>query len=422
MARILIVEDSSTQAEELRLILQAEGFETTEVSDGVAALECLKTASFDVILTDILMPGISGYQLCRYIKNDPVHNLTPVVLVTVLKDPADIVMGLECGADNYIIKPIDRPGFASRIRQLLDTKDMRAANPQENGIDIILKGKKFTVDADRQTVLDFLISAFDDFSIAKQRQYESQLEEARRAFQAEASRAREILFRKQKEQLQQLIHAAAHDLQEPLRAVVSYTELLKQRYKERLDQDADGFIAFAVEGAHRMKELIGDLAAFAQVHAESRDFALTDCSVVLEQVLARLGPAIQQSQAVVLRDPLPTVLADGAQLARVFEELIDNALKFKGYEPPRIHVSAQKKEREWVFAVRDNGIGIETRDTERVFAIFKRLHSKEKYTGTGAGLAICARIVENHGGRLWVDSELGKGSTFFFTIAVQPPA
>ena len=220
--------------------------------------------------------------------------------------------------------------------------------------------------------------------------------------------------------LQRFAYVASHDLQEPLRMVASYTQLLAKRYKGKLDADADEFIGYAVDGASRMQKLISDLLAYSRVQAGDK-FRLVDIDDVLKQALANLGLAIEESHASIECAALPTVMADGRSLMAVFQNLIGNAIKFRGASALRVNISAERKGQEWVFVVRDNGIGIDPRHADRIFVIFQRLHTKEEYHGTGIGLAICKKIVECHGGRIWVESELGKGAAFYFTLpAVNP--
>jgi signal transduction histidine kinase len=239
---------------------------------------------------------------------------------------------------------------------------------------------------------------------------------------AQRQRAEERLILQTRElarsnaELEQFASVASHDLQEPLRMVISYLQLLTRNYHGRLDTDADEFIAYAVGGARRMQQLIVDLLAYSRVATRGTEFVSTDCEQVLAQVLVDLRLAMVESGAVVTHDPLPTVPADATQLGQVWQNLISNALKFRTTQPPRVHVAAAKQGREWTFLVRDNGIGLEPTYAERIFGLFQRLHGRAEYPGTGMGLAICKKIVERHGGRIWVESEPGHGATFFFTL------
>jgi PAS domain S-box-containing protein len=217
-------------------------------------------------------------------------------------------------------------------------------------------------------------------------------------------------------ELQHFAYIASHDLQEPLRMVASYMQLLARRYKGKLDQDADEFIGFAVDGATRMQALINALLTYSRVGTKAKKFEPTDCEEVLDGVLAGLRAAVEDSGAVITRDPLPTVTADVTQLGQLFQNLIGNGIKFHGAEPPRIHIACRKNGQGWVFSIRDHGIGFDAKYAERIFVMFQRLHAKGEYPGTGIGLAVCKKIVERHGGEIWVESQPGQGATFYFTI------
>jgi len=217
-------------------------------------------------------------------------------------------------------------------------------------------------------------------------------------------------------ELEQFAYIASHDLQEPLRMIASYIQLIEEDYKEKLDADADQYIAFAVEGAKRMQTLIEDLLAYSRVGTRGEPLMPTSMKSALSEAIANLEVAIEESHAVVTHDQLPTVLGDESQLIQLFQNLVGNAIKFKSDDAPTIHVGVEETKDDWVFSVRDNGIGIDMKYAERIFTVFQRLHSREEYAGTGIGLAVVKKIVERHGGRIWVESTPAKGSTFYFTL------
>ena len=220
------------------------------------------------------------------------------------------------------------------------------------------------------------------------------------------------------EELGQFAYVASHDLQEPLRMVASYTQLLSRRYKGKLDADADEYIAFAVDGANRMQRLIQDLLVYSRVATKGNDLRHTSSEEALQRALLNLSGAIEDSGALVTHDLMPTVLADQMQLVQLFQNLVGNAIKYQNPGIPRIHISAARNgAKKWIFSVKDNGLGIEPQYFDKIFGMFQRLHKREEFTGTGIGLAICKKIVERHGGSISVESQLGLGSTFRFALA-----
>jgi light-regulated signal transduction histidine kinase (bacteriophytochrome) len=366
-AIILNVDDNDAARYAKTRTLQRAGFEVREAGTGAETLRKITEAQPDLVLLDVKLPDMSGFEVCRQIKTNPATAAVLVVQMSaVFVEKKDLVLGLEGGADGYLTEPVQPEELIATIKAFI-----------------------------------------------RLRRAEAQLRQANLELQRQAEE-----LRRSNEDLQQFAYSASHDLQEPLRMVTNYVQLLAQRYQGKLDGDADDFIKFAVEGTARMQELIDDLLNYARVQTKGRVFEQIDCEEVFERVLFMLQTKVEEENAVITHDPLPVVLADGVQLGQLLQNLLSNALKFHGGEPPCVHVSAERKGHEWVFTVRDQGIGIDPQFAKRIFTIFQRLHTRSEFPGTGVGLAICKRIVERHGGRIWVESELGKGATFYFTLPV----
>jgi signal transduction histidine kinase len=270
--------------------------------------------------------------------------------------------------------------------------------------------------APREAALAQLVDALESISLVRFQALEHTLEELRRRTE-ELDRSRQALARSNAD-LEQFAYVASHDLQEPLRMVASFTQLLARRYAGRLDAKADEFIQFAVEGAKRMQRLLNDLLQYSRLSKPGEPFTEVDCAVLLREAVDNLRLIIQESGAMVTFGELPTVRGDRAQLAQLFQNLLTNAIKFRGADPPRVHVTAAQQDSAWVFSIRDNGVGIAPEHFDRIFLMFQRLEASGGRPGSGIGLAIAKRIVERHSGRIWVESELGKGSTFSFSISI----
>lgn len=248
----------------------------------------------------------------------------------------------------------------------------------------------------------FFAVTFDDISVRKRAEQELKL--------ALAS------LEESNEELQRFAYVASHDMQEPLRTVSTYMQLLEQRYAEKIDADATEFIAFAVDASNRMRLMIDDLLTYSRIGIQGKDFEKVDLGLIYDRVTGDLMASIDSNQAEITRGFLPQVTADPSQMIQLMQNLIGNAIKFRGSQPPKIHVEAENIGDEWVFCVSDNGIGIEPEYSERIFVIFQRLQDRTQYPGTGIGLSICKRIVERHEGKIWVESQPGKGARFFFTL------
>jgi len=266
-----------------------------------------------------------------------------------------------------------------------------------------------------------LARSFDDMAVAMER-HVGDLEKSRAETQAlneeleQRVLDRTMELRRSNEDLEQFAYVASHDLKEPLRIVKAYLELLQARHGAQLDAKAVEFVGLSLGGARRMEEFIDDLLAYSRVGRAGKAFESTDCNAAFERATANLQKAIEDTKAQITRDALPQVRGDITLLTQLFQNLISNALKFHGTVPPQVRVTVERKGLEWEFAVRDNGIGIAPQDFERVFVVFQRLHSRDAYPGTGIGLSVCKKIVERHGGRIWVESRLGHGTTFRFTL------
>jgi len=366
--RALLVEDNALDAELVLRALRKDSFEVSALiaQDEAGFVQALRTHCPEVILADYNLPNWTGMEVLNVLRR---QNLDiPMILVSgALGD----VLAVECirqGATDYVLK------------------DALARLPE-----VIRRALK--------------------------EKYERSLRH-----QAEENLAKKVdELARSNADLEQFAYVASHDLQEPLRMVAAYTQLLSERYKGKLDENADKFIGYASEGALRMQVLIQDLLAFSRVGRANGNCANVDCNAVMEEVLKTMAPAIQESAAVVKRTNLPSIWADRTQMSQVLQNLIGNALKFRGKEPPVISVQAEKADQHWRFSVRDNGIGIAPEFAENIFVVFQRLHARTEYPGNGIGLAICKKIIERAGGKIWVESEGSGGSTFKFTIPVQSP-
>jgi PAS domain S-box-containing protein len=309
------------------------------------------------------------------------------------------------------VKDIIPEGFAERL--IADgTRSAAEALAQQIGTGIELRGRRKN---GSQFPIEIMLSPLESAEGILVTAAIRNISERKKSEAHLVKTVREL--KRSNDELQQFAYVSSHDLQEPLRMVASYTQLLAKRYKGRLDSDADEFIAFAVDGCNRMQGLIQDLLAYSRTGTTGKVLREISGDDALQQALTNLRTAIEESGAVVTHDSLPVILTDDTQLALVFQNLVGNAMKYRSAEVPHIHVSAAKNGgHEWIFSVRDNGLGIDPQYFERIFILFQRLHGRNEFEGTGIGLAICKKIVERLGGRIWVESQPGKGSTFHFAL------
>lgn len=360
-ARVLIAEDNPEMADYLAGLLR--GLCRSRIArDGERALRLAREWAPDLVLTDVMMPVKDGLALCREIKADPALSETPVVLLTALTDRASMMRGWEAGADEYLFKPFHPNEVMTRVRTLLSAVEARKRAAREL---------------------------------------------ARKAAELERSNA----------DLEHFAFAASHDLQEPLRKITGFSQLLERHGEKTLDPGARDMIRRMAGASERMQELVDGLLRFSRLAHKSEPPRPTEAGEACGRAVANLEAALEESGARLEMGQLPRVMADPAQLTAVFQNLLSNAVKFR--EPgrhPNVSVSAQRRDAGWEFAVRDDGIGFDMKDSDRVFALFERLNPVHRYPGTGIGLAACKKIVERHGGRIWAESEPGKGSVFRFTL------
>jgi signal transduction histidine kinase len=357
--RILLVEDSEADSDLMVHALQRGGLDSEPdvIQTAGQFREKIRNDRYEIVLADYRLPGWNGMETVEILRREGLD--IPVVLVSGALGEQNAVECIKQGAADYVLKD-HLTRLPTSVRRVIEEKRLRDEN----------------------------------------------------------RRTQEELARSNRD-LEQFAYVASHDLQEPLRMVAMYTQLLAQRYQGKLDASADKYIHYAVDGALRMQALVQDLLAFSRVGRMGTDLQEIETLGVVEIALKNLQSAIQESAAKISRGDLPVIFADRTQMIQLFQNLIGNALKFRGSDSPQIQITAEREEGKWCFSVQDNGIGIAAKHLDEVFGIFRRLHTRAEYPGNGIGLAICKKIVEQHGGTIWVDSQPKKGSDFRFTIPVR---
>jgi signal transduction histidine kinase len=365
--RVLLVEDNPTDVELVLLALRKDGFDVS--SDVVQTVEeftlRVQAAAYDVILADYNLPKWSGIEALEVLHR---HNLdVPLIVVTGYLGEEKAVACIKQGATDFVSKD-HLARLPISIRWALAEKELRE----------------------------------------HRRQSEREL----------AGKVAELA--RSNTELEEFAYVASHDLQEPLRMIANYTQLLAERYRGQLDEQADKYIGYSVDGATRMQALIQDLLKVSRVGTQQIELGATECRVVVQQAVQNLKTALQECGGVVKCNGLPEVMADALQLTQVFQNLIANAIKFHGGETPVIQIDSEKRGCEWVFTVSDNGIGIAAENWQDIFVIFRRLHTRTEYAGNGIGLSICKKIIERHGGKIWIEAQAAPGCRFKFTLPCEP--
>jgi signal transduction histidine kinase len=394
--KILLVDDKPENLVALEAVLDGLGQELIKAQSGKDALRACLEHEFAAILLDVKMPDMDGFETAAMIRERDQSKDTPIIFLTALKSEEHLFRGYYMGAVDYLYKPIVPEVLRSKVSVFVDLSRKNA----------ILKKNRDALEQKNAQLQQ---------EVAERMRAEADV----RRLNAELERRVEERTRelsRMNDELRQFAYVASHDLQEPLRTVASYAQLLARRYRGKLDKDSDEFISYMVGGVTRMHTLLNDMLAYSRV-TESRDrpLAPANLNAVVQSALMNLDLTISENHAVVQVESLPTVPGDEIQLTQVFQNLIGNAIKYKSSEPPHIAITSEEGQEEWTISVTDNGIGIDPQYADRIFGIFKRLHGRE-LPGTGMGLAICKRIVERHNGRIWVEPGNGSGSRFCFTL------
>lgn len=413
-ARILVVNDNKECLADMSKLLEDEGYVVETAGRSREALARLEGEDFDCVLVDMAMPELDGPEMCRRITlmHDRLDNPIAVLTLTGREEEEDITRALEAGADDFLGKSYDKAVLKGRIRALLHRKFYQRESQR-----ILEKLKNRELDAARARAETeaALARAADQ----RRQQAETTARQMRRA-KAKLEQANAQLIQSN-EELRQFACLASHDLQEPLRSITSFCNLLKEKCGGKLDQDADDFIRRIVNGAKRMKALVQGLLSYSRViRIEDDLLQKVDCQSVLEGVLADLKVQIEETGAEISWEEPPMLYGSPSQLTQLLQNLIGNAIRYCDMRPPKVHIGFTVRADECEVSVSDNGVGIAPESQHSIFELFKRLHDRDERSGTGIGLTICKKIVQRHGGTIWVESEPGNGSIFRFTIPDQP--
>ena len=448
--RILIVEDSPTQAEKLRYILERNGYIVLTAGNGRQALDLMQMSRPSVVISDILMPEMDGFQFCKRVKEDEKLSGTPIILLTALSDPQDVLRGLECGADNFITKPYDENYLLTRIHHVLINKELRGDSKTQMGIEIFFKGQKYFITSEPRQILDLLLSTYET-AVMKNHELrelqeelekmnerlEKKVEERTAALVAEIQERRkaEEEVRQLNEELEQRVirrtaqleaanselesfsYSVSHDLKAPLRVIKGFSELLLEQCENALDADSRMLLGKVNENANRMGLLIDDIFAFSRASRKESVPVTIDMAALAKSVVEELKSA--SAGRVVRFDvkDLPFAEGDLAAVKQVLFNLLSNAVKFtRDRDTAVIEIAGEERGDENVYSVSDNGAGFDEDYAGKLFGVFQRLHSAAEFEGTGIGLAIVKRFITKLGGRVWAEGKVDEGATFYFTL------
>jgi two-component system sensor histidine kinase/response regulator len=408
--KVLIAEDSPTQAQRLTYILENEGYLVEAAENGRLALERARKSPPALIISDVMMPEMDGYDLSRAVKADPALKGIPLIIVTTLSDPEDVIRGVECGADSFILKPYDEQYLMNRVRYALFNRDIRGPQDPGTGVEIVFNGNRHFITAERLQLLNLLLSTYEG-AIQRTRDLEKS--------QAELQRVNVKLENANRE-LQWFTSAVSHDLRAPLRHINGYIAMLAEDKESTLSDEGKRYMEVISRSARDMGRLIDELLEFSRVDQADMRHTPVDLGALVQEIIWESDLATDGRKIEWKVSPLPHVAGDPAMLRQVLSNLIGNAVKYTGNrDPAQIEIGSTADEHEIVAYVRDNGAGFNMKYVDKLFGLFQRLHSVDEFEGTGLGLAIVRRIVARHGGRTWAEAKVGEGATFYFTLPAQ---
>ncbi len=467
---ILIAEDSPTQAENLRYFLEQHGYQVVAAKNGREALDMVARYKPHLLISDIVMPEMDGYQLCHSIRAEQGMEDLPIIFLTVLSDPADIMKSLECGADSFIMKPFKEEPLIERIRLLLASQDLRKRKEKPEPVEVVFHGKKFRINADRLQIMNLLISTYEaavetnsellkaqrelqdlnaeletqgnklraqNDRLVKMAQEQQALTEELAATNEElATQAEELILQKEEQERlnddlrskQQLLEAAneemesfsysvSHDLKTPVRAIQGFSRMLMKEHTDKLDAEALRLLQVITTNTKLMHHLIDDLLALSRLGRLQIRKSVVNLTALVRQVFEQLRAEAPQRDLQLTLGDLPPGLGDQSLLFQVIQNLLGNAIKYtRKKKPAAIEVGGKEEKQETVYYIKDNGVGFDERYLSNLFRPFQRLHGIEEYEGSGVGLAIVKRIIQRHGGRVWAHGKVNEGATFFFAL------
>ncbi|MCX6282873.1 MAG: response regulator [Bacteroidetes bacterium] len=404
---IMVVEDSKSQAMMLKSLLKKHDYKVRDFEDGLSAFNAAMEEPPILIVSDIVMPGMDGYELCEKVKNTKELKEIPIILLTTLQDSMDIIKGLQAGSDNFITKPFDAKYLLSRINYLLANRELRYQGTSDLVLEIMFNGQKYAINSERKQILDLLLSVYENAI-----QQNHQLIEA----QAELRRSNEHLITMNRD-LEAFSYTISHDLRTPLNHISMSAQLLHQHYLDKLDEAGASYVDTIHSTTKSMAEMINDLLQFSRTGTINIHPQPIDLSEMCRKVMQWIHQDSPDRKIDVKIDDNLQLTGDQSLLMVVVKNLLGNSWKYTSKtNHPAIHVSSFQKDGQTVFTFKDNGAGFDPLRASNLFTPFVRLHSQEDFPGTGVGLATAKRIIERHGGRIWAEGEIGKGATFSFYI------